>query len=246
MNSAKAMKAPVRRIIHHSLVDGPGNRTAVFLQGCNLKCEYCHNPETQAILEPLARHDEITWMTVEEVFEEIKIDLPFIRGVTVSGGECMLFPEFISALFKMCKQAKLTCLVDTNGTIDLSLYPDLMAYCDGVMLDVKAWDAGIFKVLTGGNNEIVKKNLKFLSKSSKIEELRIVCIPGQVDAEAILHGVKEEVGDGIKDFKLKLIRFRNHGVTGRFKDTESPSDDDMNHLKTLAMELGFEVINNIF
>ena len=245
MSGANEIKAPVRRIIHHSLVDGKGNRTAIFLQGCNLKCEYCHNPETQEILQIGVAQDEIVWMTPSQVFEEIKADIPFIRGVTVSGGECMLFPEFITALFKLCKGYNLSCLIDSNGTIDFSKYEALMNYCDGVMLDVKAWDADKFRILTDGSNEIVKKNLKLLAKSGKIEELRIVCIPDEVDAEAILHGVKKELDGEIKGFKLKLIRFRNHGVTGALKDTESPSDDYMNHLKALAIELGFEVINNI-
>lgn len=143
--------APVRRIIPNSLVDGSGNRTAIFLQGCNLRCDYCHNPETQKIYsyESSDANSQIRWMTAEEVFNEIDKDIPFIRGITLSGGECTLYPQFIKELFILGKKAGLSCLIDSNGTIDFSLYPDLMEVCDGVMLDVKAWDKNKFKVLRG-------------------------------------------------------------------------------------------------
>lgn len=236
------IKAPVRKIISHSLVDGPGNRTSIFLQGCNIKCEYCHNPETQEMVSKANSPAEIRWMTAEEVFKEIEINIPFIRGITVSGGECALFPQFLEELFVLAQEAGLTCLIDTNGTIDLSLFPGLMKVCDGVMLDVKAWDKDVFKKLTHGNNEAVKKNLKFLSDQKKLEEIRIVCIPGEVDVEEILQGIKETIGDKISASKLKLIKFRNHGVTGRLKDTRSPSDEYMDRVKESALEKGFKLI----
>lgn len=236
--------APVRRIIPNSLVDGSGNRTAIFLQGCNLRCDYCHNPETQKIYsyESSDANSQIRWMTAEEVFNEIDKDIPFIRGITLSGGECTLYPQFIKELFILGKKAGLSCLIDSNGTIDFSLYPDLMEVCDGVMLDVKAWDKNKFKVLTGGNNEIVKKNIRFLAEIDKLEEIRIVCIPEEVDAENVLEGIKETIGDKIANIRLKLIKFRNHGVTGRLKDTNSPSDAYMNNLENLALEKGFRYI----
>ena len=79
----------------------------------------------------------------------------------------------------------------------------------------------------------------------KLEEVRIVCIPNQVDAEAILSGIKDTLGKKINRFNLKLIRFRNHGVTGKFKDTDSPSDDYMDNLEVKATEMGFTVIKTI-
>lgn len=235
------MKAPIRKLISHSLVDGPGNRTAIFLQGCNIKCAYCHNPETQKICTDTSS-EEIKWMTAEEVFKEIEKDIPFIRGITLSGGECTLYPEFLVELFTLGQKAGLSCLIDSNGTIDLSKYPELMEVCSGVMLDIKAWDMEKFKKLTGGNNEVVKKNLKFLSDTNKLEEIRIVCIPEEVDAEDILKGIKSTIGDNISNIKLRLIKFRNHGVVGRLKNTNSPSDAYMNDLKEMAVEMGFRKI----
>lgn len=235
------IKAPVRRIIPHSLVDGPGNRTAIFLQGCNLRCAYCHNPETQKIYTDNSS-TEIEWMTAKEVFEEVEKNIPFIRGITLSGGECTLYPEFLTELFTLVQKAGLSCLIDTNGSIDLSKYPELMEVCTGVMLDVKAWDEKKFKRLTGGSNEVVKKNLKYLADVNKLEEIRIVCIEDEVDTEDILKGIKTAIGYKIKTTKLRLIKFRNHGVIGRLKDANSPSDEYMNGLKEMALKIGFEKI----
>lgn len=235
------IKAPVRRIIPHSLVDGPGNRTAIFLQGCNLRCAYCHNPETQKIYTDNSS-TEIEWMTAKEVFEEVEKNIPFIRGITLSGGECTLYPEFLTELFTLVQKAGLSCVIDTNGSIDLSKYPELMEVCTGVMLDVKAWDEKKFKRLTGGSNEVVKKNLKYLADVNKLEEIRIVCIEDEVDTEDILKGIKTAIGYKIKTTKLRLIKFRNHGVIGRLKDANSPSDEYINGLKEMALKIGFEKI----
>ncbi|MCR1899555.1 YjjW family glycine radical enzyme activase [Irregularibacter muris] len=273
--------ALIHKIIPHSIVDGPGNRTSIFVQGCNLKCAYCHNPETQQVCSncgicvekcptgslyfengevlweeekcdscgsciqhcPYHSSPKPKWMTAEEVFKEVEKNIPFIRGITVSGGECTLYPEFLQELFILAQKAQLSCLIDSNGTTDLSQYPKLMEVCSGVMLDVKAWDRKKFKRLTGGENEMVKKNLKFLAHTNKLEEMRIVCIPGEVDVEDILEGIKTTIGDKSRNIKLKLIKFRNHGVKGRLKNTNSPSDEYMKDIQRKALEMGFQHVN---
>lgn len=237
------IKAPIHKIIPHSLVDGPGNRTSIFLQGCNLRCEYCHNPETIQIYTEKSL-EKINWMTADEVFNEVKKNIPFIRGITLSGGECTIYPKFLHELFTLGQRAGLSCLIDSNGTTDLSKYPELMEVTSGVLLDVKAWDAEKFRKLTGGNNKIVKKNLKFLADANKLEEIRIVCIPDEVDTEHILKGIKATIGDKISDINLRLIKFRNNGVIGRLKNTSSPSDTYMKSLKDMALDMGYKVARN--
>lgn len=272
------MKIPINNIIPSSIVDGPGNRTAIFVQGCNLRCGYCHNPETIRVCincgvcvkgcptEALTLEDKkVVWdegkcikcdqcidicphfssprvkfMAPNEVFDEIKDNIPFIRGITVSGGECTLYPEFLTELFNLVKPYSLTCLIDSNGMIDLSAYPELLEACDGVMLDIKAWDPSVYKRLTEFDNSNVKKNLKLLSDLNLIEELRIVCVPGEVDEENTIKGIKSTIGSKVKDTKLKLIRFRNHGVKGRLKNKKSPDDEYMGRLKKIALDQGFE------
>ena len=175
--------ALVRKIIAQSTVDGPGNRTAIFLQGCNIRCAYCHNPETQAM------HDaEAKQMSVAEVVEEVRKGIPFIRGITVSGGECMLQAEWLTELFTAVKRLAqetghpLSCLIDSNGTVPFSRYADLMNMCDGVMLDVKAWDQDVYHRLTQAqDNQVVKENLTWLLQNDRLTEVRIVCVPEMVE-----------------------------------------------------------------
>ena len=172
------MQAVVNKIIPFSSVDGPGNRTAVFLQGCNINCRYCHNPETRALciqcgvcvdqcpqkaLEAaedgsimyhpekcvqcdtcihVCPHDSsprTAVMTPEETYKKVKKQIPFIRGLTVSGGECMLRPDFLEELFKLAKKDGLNTMIDSNGTIPFWEFPSLLEVTDGVMLDIKAF-----------------------------------------------------------------------------------------------------------
>ena len=171
------MQAVVNKIIPFSSVDGPGNRTAVFLQGCNINCRYCHNPETRALcvgcglcvekcpegaLENAADgkiiyhpekcvqcdtcihicpHDSsprTAVMTPEETYKKVKKQIPFIRGLTVSGGECMLRPDFLEALFKLAKEDGLNTMIDSNGTIPFWEYPELLKVTDGAFFSLKA------------------------------------------------------------------------------------------------------------
>lgn len=272
--------APINKIIPFSVVDGKGNRTSIFLQGCNIRCKYCHNPETQNLCGscgtcvpkcPVSalsfQNEKVVWdmnkcihcdtciqvcernatpkikeMSVDEVFEKIKNNVPFIRGITVSGGECTLYPQFLTELFTKVKEIGLTCFIDTNGTIELEQEQALMSVCDGVMLDVKSWEEQCFYNLTGYSNENVKKNLVYLAKEHKIEELRIVCLEQEVDAKKVLTECAKLLGKEKERLLLKLIKFRNYGVKGEFQEKTSPSDQYMEELERLAKELGFQNI----
>lgn len=234
------MKAPVRKIIGQSTVDGPGNRTAIFLQGCNIRCAYCHNPETQAMQDA-----DATEMTVEEVVTEIRKGIPFIRGITVSGGECMLHQEWVLALFRSVHalDSRLSCLIDSNGTIpfyqsDGSLTV-LAEEADGVMLDVKAWDTEMWHKLTGSkSNETVKQNLRTLLQADKITEVRVVCLPKsspvRTDVKAVLEGIRQTATETGKPMpKVHLIAFRPHGVVGPLADVQTTPDEEMAQYEAL-------------
>lgn len=273
-------RVPVNEIIASSVVDGPGNRTAVFLQGCNLRCSYCHNPETQALCNhcgsclpvcpvgALSRDAEgkVAWdeekcegcdaclaacphraspkvklRSAEEVFAQVKKNIPFIRGITVSGGECSLYPDFLTELFRLSAAAGLTCLMDTNGMIDLSAFPELIAVCDGFMLDVKAWDNGVHRRLTGAENTPVKRNLAFLGGLGKLTEVRHVCVPGRTDAKEVLGGIAQTLGaEAAAETPLKLISFRPFGVRGELSSVPQPSRAWMETLLEEALDLGFQ------
>lgn len=277
------MIAPVNKIIPFSSVDGPGNRTSVFLQACNFNCRYCHNPETRNLCiscmacvpgcpaGALSEKDgkvvfdyrkciacdnciktcrygaspRIRELTPEETMAEIRKQIPYIRGITVSGGECTLYPEFIEELFSLCKKEGLGTLIDSNGTIDFEKNPGLLKNCDGVMLDVKAWDREDHKKLTDQDNDMVLKNLDFLGRVGKLYEVRTVVVPGFYDVEKTVENVSRTMVkyQDIKDIRYKLITYRPMGVREEFRKVlKAPSKEFMEELRQKSLSCGVRTV----
>jgi pyruvate formate lyase activating enzyme len=168
--------------------------------------------------------------------------MPFIRGVTCSGGECMLYPKFLSELFGLCRSVGLGCLIDSNGTVDFTEHQDLLALSDGVMLDLKCWDDAWFVSLTGTDGKTVRKNLAFLAEQDKLTELRIIVTVDHNDPEAAVCGATEVLGEKVTSTRLRLMRFRHFGVCGEMEDAPSPTDERMNAMRELAKSLGFGTV----
>ena len=274
------MKAVVNRIIPFSSVDGPGNRTAIFLQGCNINCKYCHNPETRKMCVqcgicvkkcpagalsmgadgtvkfdpakcvqcdtcihvcPNDSSPKTFEMTPEEVYERVKKQIPFIRGISVSGGECMLQPEFLTELFRLARKDGLGTLIDSNGMVPFEDYPELMEVADGVMLDIKAFEAEEHKKVTGYTNEMVLRNAVYLAKTSKLYEVRAVIVPGLYDTEKSVR----EIGDflapylEINDIRVKIIAYRPMGVREEYSHFQVPGQDYLAYLGKIMEEKGF-------
>ena len=268
---------PVNNVIPFSLVDGPGARCSIFLQGCNIHCVYCHNPETQRLcvacgecVRACPAHalaidaGAVTWdadaccacdtcigtcrhrssprirhLSAEELFAEVRGYMPFIRGITTSGGECMLYPEFLRELFALCKGVGLGCLIDSNGTIDFARHEELLSLADGVMLDVKAWDDDWFVRLTGTDGVTVRKNLAQLSVAGKLAEVRVIVTEGRNDPEDAVRGIAATVGSRVGSTRLRLMRFRRFGVRGEMANAPSPTDERMASIEREARDLGF-------
>ena len=276
------MKAVVNRIIPFSSVDGPGNRTAVFLQGCNINCRYCHNPETRALCVSCGRCVETcpagalekkdgrivyhaekcvqcdtcihvcpnnssprTWeMTPEEVYEKVKKQIPFIRGITVSGGECMLRPDFLLELFRLAKQDGLTALIDSNGTIPFQKYPELLEICDGVMLDIKAFHDEDHRRITDSTNQTVLENAVYLAEQGKLFEVRCVIVPGLYDAEKSIRDMAAFLVPYLEKhpFRIKVIAYRPMGVREAYSHYQVPSKEYLERLADILRGYGFKDI----
>ena len=270
-------KAIVNKIIPFSCVDGPGNRTAIFLQGCNFNCQYCHNPETIGncincgecvpFCEPKALQmveGKVVYdidkcvlcdacfkhcphgasartrsMDALQVLKEVEKNMPFIRGITVSGGECTLWRDFLVEFLGAAKKKGLNTLLDSNGSHLFSADPQLMAVCDGVMLDVKAWDRDEHIALTGQPNDGVKENLRWLAENHKLTEVRTVVVPELFDCEQTVREVCRLLREtGSLDTRYKIICFRTNGVREQYRHLNSPSVDTLQALRDLAADYG--------
>ena len=276
-------RAPVNRIIRFSSVDGPGNRTVVFLQGCNYNCRYCHNPETRALCchcgdcvahcpagalkkdadghvlyayeacvfcdacIRVCPHDaspRIRNLTAKETFEEIEKQIPYIRGVTVSGGECTLYPSYLAELFRLCKELSLETLLDTNGTLDLFSRPALFDVTDGVMLDVKAWDARVHRTLTDHGNGDVLRHMIALAECGKLHEVRTVVMPEMVDAERTVRQTARALAPYLHLYpvRYKIIAFRPAGVRKEYASFATPDPQYLTYLADLAKNEGLREV----
>lgn len=271
------MKAPVNKIIPFSSVDGPGNRTAIFLQGCCFNCRYCHNPETiSACIHcgacvavcptgaltlsggrvcyeykkcvmcdacitacPGLSSPRIRWMTAGEAMDEVRRNVPFVRGVTVSGGECTLHRDFLLELSGLARREGLGILLDSNGSYDFAEDSELTAAIDGVMLDVKAWNEEEHIRLTDASNDTVLKNLRFLAQTGKLAEVRTVVVPDMMNAEETVRNVCGTLAAfKVLEVRYKLIKFRPMGVRSDFRSLRIPTDAQMQALERLAREMG--------
>jgi len=184
-------------------------------------------------------------MTADEVWQAVQKQIPFIRGITVSGGECTLYPEFLTELFTLAQAHGLSTLIDSNGTLDFEHYPGLLAVTDGVMLDIKAFDCEEHKRITGRDNRIILKNARFLASKGKLYEVRTVVSPGLFDAE---HTIIQIAGMlrpylSIHPIRYKLISYRPMGVRTQYVNTlQTPTSDQMDYYAQLLMAEGFKDI----
>jgi pyruvate formate lyase activating enzyme len=143
--------------------------------------------------------------------EAIEPVLPFIRGVTVSGGECTLYPEFLKELGFLVRERGKTFFLDTNGSYDFSADPDLLAATDGIMLDVKAFPDEAERVIRRRGYAIFSA-LETLARSGKLYEVRTVISPGLFSGEALVDRVCAFLADTASSARYKLIRYRDAGV----------------------------------
>lgn len=200
--------------------------------------ELCVECDTCIKACPNLASPKIMWMSVDEVIEQIKKARLFIKGITVSGGECMNHPEFLTELFKEVHKLGLTTFMDSNGFHDMEKYPELMAVTDKVMLDVKAFDSDFHQKLTGQSNETVLKNLNYLLKHDQCYEVRTVLLNNFEQNENTVINVSKIIQD--KCF-YKLIKYRPFGVREEGLQVcghSIISDDELNRMDALAKENG--------
>lgn len=222
----KALQAQVASIIPFSWVDGPGNRFVLFLQGCNFNCLACHNPQTIPLHTPRANE-----MSVPEVLEEVRSAMPYISGITVSGGEATVQYEFVVELFKEIKKrpefAQLTTFIDSNGSAPKEVWDALTPYTDCVMLDLKALNEESHIALTGSSNAAVLESIKYLDSIAKLYEVRLLLVPGHNDSDEILIRTAVWLKGINPAMKIKINAYKSHGVRAAARDWPEVSDKDL-------------------
>lgn len=216
-----------------SLVDGPGNRFAVFLQGCNMDCVACHNPQTIPGHAPVDGHRPVR-RTVGQVVDEIRRAAPFISGVTVSGGEATQQPGFLIALFEAIAGdpdlRRLSRLVDSNGACDLAVWDRLAPVFDGAMIDLKCFDDGIHRDMTGIGNGQVLRSIEHLHSIERLTEVRLLILRGVNDAPDVIRSTAEWLAGVDPTMRIKVIGFRSHGARPHDPPLEQPTDDDLERI----------------
>lgn len=206
------MNGKIHSIETFGTVDGPGIRFVIFMQGCTLKCKYCHNRDTW---------NTKTGKSVSntELIKEILKYKSYIDtsngGVTVSGGEPLLQAEFITELFKELKSLGIHTALDTAGAIPISdQIKELLKYTDLVLLDIKHINPEKCVNLTGFSNKNTLEFAKYLNNIGLPTWIRQVLVPGYTDDKFDLLELKKFVETLSNVEKIELLPYHN---LGKFK-----------------------------
>ena len=191
---------------------------------CIQHCESCSDPR-------------IRTMTAEDIFREIAPSLPYIRGITVSGGECTLYPDFLIDLAVLAHVRNKTLFLDTNGQIPLWKHPELAEVIDSAMIDLKASNAAEFLTVTRRTNEAVPDNITFMAKLGKLYEIRTVLCPDIMDIQKTV-ALGASLIAPYPSVRYKLIRFRSNGVRRDYAGLTPPSDEEVAGAADIARACG--------
>lgn len=226
------MKGRIHSIETGGTVDGPGIRYIVFTQGCPLRCLFCHNPDTWD--KNGGREIE-----VEELMEDIlkyKAYFQFSKGgVTVSGGEPLLQPEFLYKLLKRCKEEGIHTAFDTSGSVIPSNIDEILSVTDLVLLDIKQINREKHKQLTGLDNTNTLKLAQILSDRDIPVWLRHVLVPGITTPEEDLKDLGTFISTLTNVKKVEVLPYHKMGeykwealgLSNQLTHVLPPSDEEV-------------------
>ena len=229
-----------------SAVDGPGLRYVIFTQGCLLRCQYCHNPDTR---DPLGGKI----VTVDELIEDIQHYQSYLTysggGVTVTGGEPLLQPEFVREIFRRCRLLNIHTALDTSGFPDFEASKPVLDYTDLVLLDIKSFDPEIYHRVT---NVAIAPTLHFARHLSATQHpmwLRFVLVPGLTDDRANVEGLAQFVAtlQGVKKVevlpfhKMGEYKWKELGLPYLLENTNPPTAEQIESVKTVFRNCGLSV-----
>ena len=230
--------AKVHSIESFGTVDGPGIRFVLFLQGCHLKCKYCHNRDTWDM-------NGGEYKSLDDIFEKIIKYKNYIHpngGVTITGGEPLLQVKFLIELFKKLKNENIHTCIDTSGMItltdDIKL---LLSLTDLILLDIKHINTEKCKDLVGFNNEKELEFARYLSDNNIHMWIRQVIIPGYTDDKEDLLKLKDFISNLKTVDKVELLpyhdlgkyKWKKLGLNYELENVRPANDEDIKQAKKI-------------
>ncbi|MCT4508947.1 MAG: pyruvate formate-lyase-activating protein [Tepidibacter sp.] len=240
------IKGRVHSLETFGTVDGPGIRFIVFTQGCPLRCKYCHNRDTW---DPKGGQE----YDVDELISEIVKYKPFMissgGGLTVSGGDPTLQPEFLKSLLIKAKDNDIHTAIDTSGFVDIDIIDSILDYTDLVLLDIKHINRDSFKDLTGVYNNKTLNFAKHLSYKKIPTWIRYVLVPGITDKENDIRELCKFINTLDNIEKVEILPYHS---MGRFKweelgyeypleDIPDANDEDVLRASKIFEEYGIDI-----
>ncbi|KKY00926.1 MULTISPECIES: pyruvate formate-lyase-activating protein [Paraclostridium] len=237
------VKGRVHSIETFGTVDGPGIRFILFMQGCPLRCKYCHNRDTWDVKGG-------TEYTTDEIIEQVKKYSSYMKfsggGLTVSGGEATLQPEFLKDLFKKAQENEIHTCLDTSGFVNIDVIDPVLDYTNLVLLDLKHMVPEKCKDLVGVSIDKTLEFAKHLSDRNIPVWIRHVLVPGITDDIENL----ELMGKFISTLKnvdrvellpyhtLGVHKWENMGFEYELKDVPDATKEDIEKASKILAEFG--------
>ncbi len=235
------MKGYIHSIETMGLLDGPGIRIVVFMQGCPLRCLFCHNPDTW--------EKEKNYLTTsKEIVDTVRKYRSYIEdngGITLSGGEPLYQSEFTLDILKKCKKAFIHTCLDTSGVgYDKKYLDDILKYTDLIILDIKAIDPNNYKKITGKDMEDFNYFLKRVEKMQKKLWLRQVIVPTINDNQDYVKKLKKYISKIKNVEKVELLPYHTMGIKKyeslnikyRLSNVEEMNKDRLKELEKILID----------
>lgn len=235
------MNGKLHSIETFGTVDGPGIRLVVFVKGCPLRCQYCHNPDTWKM-------EGAKDTPVEEILALYEKNRPFYAsgGITVTGGEPMLQLEFVTELFTACKARGIHTCLDTSAGCYRPEDPAyvervkrLLAVTDLVLLDIKHIDSAEHRKLTGMPNEHILAFARLLDETQTAMYIRHVIVPGITLVDHWLYQLGEFIGTLKMVKRIEVLpyhdmakpKYKELGIDYVLKDVVPPTREQVDAAK---------------
>ena len=188
-------------------------------------------------------------VSVAQMLDEIRNVADFISGITVSGGEATLQADFVYELFSAIKAdkqlSKLSCFIDSNGSAAIATWARLSEVCDGTMIDLKVLDREKHIALTDVDNNAVLESIRFLAAKKRLYELRLLIVAGENDSDQEILKTAKWLREVDSDMRVKIIKFRQHGVRSRFKLKE-PDKTDIDRIAAIFRNQGMTNLEIVY